>query len=175
MKKIFIALLSILCVTQSIVFPDKIRAETSQMSVTEYTRKLKKLGTYANGYGGDKNQHILNYLKDEDDEFVDYCNEKDQTLSDLQHTEAIRTNAGNVNAYQLVKGVICNSSRNDYKKYASYPESPEFYTAIDESFISDDDLADNIYSYYRNLTQKKRVQKFLTDFYHIKSSDYKTM
>ena len=175
MKKIFIALLSILCVAQSIVFPDKIRAETNQMSVTEYTRKLKKLETYANGYGGDKNQHILNYLKDEDNEFVDYCNEKDQSLSDLQYAEAIRTNVGNVNAYQLIKGVICNSSRNDYKKYASYPESPEFYAAIDESFISDDDLADNIYSYYRNLTQKKRVQKFLTDFYHIKSSDYKTM
>ena len=175
MKKIFIALLSILCVAQSIVFPDKIRAETNQMSVTEYTRKLKKLETYANGYGGDKNQHILNYLKDEDDEFVNYCNEKDQSLSNLQYAEAISTNAGNVNAYQLIKGVICNSSRNDYKKYASYPESPEFYAAIDESFISDDDLADNIYSYYRNLTQKKRVQKFLTDFYHIKSSDYKTM
>lgn len=175
MKKIFIALLSILCVAQSIVLPDKIRAETNQMSVTEYTRKLKKLETYANGYGGDKNQHILNYLKDEDNEFVDYCNEKDQSLSDLQYAEAIRTNVGNVNAYQLIKGVICNSSRNDYKKYASYPESPEFYAAIDEFFISDDDLADNIYSYYRNLTQKKRVQKFLTDFYHIKSSDYKTM
>lgn len=45
MKKIFIALLSILCVAQSIVLPDKIRAETNQMSVTEYTRKLKKLET----------------------------------------------------------------------------------------------------------------------------------
>lgn len=175
MKKIFIVLLSILCITQSVMVPDKIRAETNQMSVTEYTRKLKKLETYANGYGGDKNQHILNYLKDRDDEFVDYCNEKDQSLSDLQYAEIIRTNAGNVNVYQLVKGVICNSSRNDYKKHVSYPESPEFYAAIDESFISDDDLADNIYSYYRNLTQKKRVQKFLTDFYHIKSSDYKTM
>ena len=70
MKKIFIVLLSILCITQSVMVPDKIRAETNQMSVTEYTRKLKKLETYANGYGGDKNQHILNYLKDKDDEFV---------------------------------------------------------------------------------------------------------
>ena len=159
MKKIFIVLLSILCITQSVMVPDKIRAETNEMSVTEYTRKLKKLETYANGYGGDKNQHILNYLKDGDDKFVDYCNEKDQSLSDLQYAEIIRTNAGNVNVYQLVKGVICNSSRNDYKKHVSYPENPEFYAAIDEFFISDDDLADNIYSYYRNLTQKKRVQK----------------
>ena len=127
MKKIFIVLLSILCITQSVMVPDKIRAETNQMSVTEYTRKLKKLETYANGYGGDKNQHILNYLKDKDDEFVDYCNEKDQSLSDLQYAEIIRTNAGNVNVYQLVKGVICNSSRNDYKKHVSYPENPEFY------------------------------------------------
>ena len=106
-----------------------------------------------------KDEAIELGLAKEDDEFVNYCNEKDQSLSNLQYAEAISTNAGNVNAYQLIKGVICNSSRNDYKKYASYPESPEFYAAIDESFISDDDLADNIYSYYRNLTQKKRVQK----------------
>ena len=45
MKKIFIVLLSILCITQSVMVPDKIRAETNQMSVTEYTRKLKKLET----------------------------------------------------------------------------------------------------------------------------------
>lgn len=175
MKKILVVLLSILCIAQSFVIPQKIHAETYSMSVNEYTQKLKKLESYAKKYGGDKDQNILNYIKGVDPVFQEYCDKKDTALNVLQNVSVIKTSAGNVNASQLISGCITKSARNDYKRYAGYVESEEFYTAMDELFISNTHLANSISSYYTGLTSEDRIKKFADRFYGISDSSYDSM
>lgn len=131
-------------------------------SINVYLDSLSKL-EIATSYSNEK---IIEYISGKDTESTRSIDEEYPELASIKNIKTVSTPAGNVNIYQLIRGVSNGASVSDIRRFADKPSSAEFLTAMDEYNIGTvSRLSVGIRNYYSSINEERRIRNFVEKFY----------
>ena len=163
-KKWMIFFLCFLLIFTSVMKYNPVRAATyTAKDLISAVKELESLPGYTP-------EGLLHYMSGEKDEFTSLL---ETSSFSLKNIKTIHEGETSLDVSQLLKGMVEGCGLADYQEYVNRPGSVEFLTAMDEYNIGKSDcISDSLSLYYDDLTNEKRITKFVQSFYRPANLNY---